>query len=209
MESHLPSTKAVTITASFPALPSELQSTDNDAALTYVHAATGNFRRPLIQQARCQRTGTEQRVRRGRCTRPDSESRAVRRRQERSYSLASVDASTSAIEHQSRWPRRGPNFRLVMRLQDSQNYWRFGRSQNQAYQLQQIVQNQLGTPVVTTLSTVMPAAGDALSCRSIQTLLECGVNGVPVVRASSAVGNTATRGRSYWVLVDSVRFEIL
>lgn len=85
-------------------------------------------------------------------------------------------------------------FWLVSRLVDAQNYWRFGRSQNGAYQLQQVRQGSLGTPTITTLANVLPAAGDALSCLSMPGLLECRVNDVPVVRSADATGSTATRG---------------
>ena len=125
------------------------------------------------------------------------------------FALSAINAGVSTSNTSVTLMQPAQEFWLVVRLQDSQNYWRFGRSQNQAYQLQQIVLNGLGAPAVTTLATVMPAAGDALSCKSIQTLLECAVNGVPVVRTASTAGNTATRVGFSTYQSSAVRFDDL
>ncbi len=107
--------------------------------------------------------------------------------------LSAIDSGISTSLTSVTLAQPSSEFWLVSRLVDAQNYWRFGRSQNGAYQLQQVRQGNLGTPVVATLATVQAAAGDILTCLSMQGLLECRVNNVPVVRSADSTGSTATR----------------
>jgi len=109
------------------------------------------------------------------------------------FSLSTLEAGTATNKTSVIVAQTAPEFWIVVRFQNSSNYWRFGRSQNQAYQLQQVVNGNLGSPVVTTLATAMPAASDVISCDSTSSLLECSVNGLPVVRTTSTAGNTAIR----------------
>jgi len=109
------------------------------------------------------------------------------------FALSTLEAGTATTKTSAIVMQPATEFWIVVRFQNSSNYWRFGRSQNQAYQLQQVINGNLGSPVVTTLATVMPTASDVISCDSTSSLLECSVNGLPVVRTTSTAGNTATR----------------
>jgi hypothetical protein len=123
------------------------------------------------------------------------------------FTLSAIDAGISTSVTSVILAQPSAEFWLVSRLVDSQNYWRFGRSQNGAYQLQQVRQGNIGTPVIATLANVLPAVGDALSCLSMQGLLECDVNGVPVVRSTDATGSMATRAGLSAYQGTTVRFD--
>ena len=110
-----------------------------------------------------------------------------------SYGLASVDAGLSETITTVRVSTVSSEFWVALRLSDSSNYWRFGRWHDETYQLQQIRENAVGTPAITTLAAVQPADGDVIECRSTAATLTCAVNGVDVVRTSDTFNRTATR----------------
>lgn len=119
--------------------------------------------------------------------------RSQQARSNNGFSLSSIDSGIAANRTYVTLATPGTEFWMLVRFQDASNYWRFGRLSNQAYQLQQVVNNALGAPAVTALATVNPAAGDVIMCESISSQLECSVNGVAVVRTLSTAGNTMTR----------------
>ena len=107
------------------------------------------------------------------------------------YTLATVNAATATGTTSVRVPAISPEYWLVVRASSSSSYWRFGRWQSGGYQLQQVNDNVLGSPALTPLGTVAPAAGDLLSC-SLGTTLTCSVNGNTVVRTTDAFNASAT-----------------
>lgn len=106
------------------------------------------------------------------------------------YALAVLDSGISDGTASLKVPAASSEYWLVVRAADAANYWRFGRRENGAYQLQQVVANALGSPALTSLTTVTPAAGDTLSCR-LASALTCSVNGTAVVRTASTFNATA------------------
>ena len=122
------------------------------------------------------------------------------------YGLTTLDAGAGPATVSVTVAQPGQEFWVVLRLADGANFWRFGRSQGGQYQLQQIQNNGLGSPSLTSLATVTPAAGDRIECSS-GAVLQCSVNGTAVVRTSNSFGSTAGKhGLSTW---DSqgVRFD--
>lgn len=114
------------------------------------------------------------------------------------YVLASVDVMAQNGVVATRVAQPGPEFWSVIRLQDSANFWRFGRSGGGSYQLQLIRSNALASPAVETVTTLTPAAGDRLECRA-GSGLTCSVNGVAVARTLDASLTAATAyGLSTW-----------
>ena len=114
------------------------------------------------------------------------------------YALATVDAGQPDGSVAATVVQPGTEFWLVVRSAGAADYWRFGRWRGESYQLQLIRNNGLGTPAVTTLETVQPAAGDRLECR-VGTGLSCSVNGRPVVVTGDGTHATATRhGLGTW-----------
>lgn len=107
------------------------------------------------------------------------------------YTLAAMDAATATGTASIRVPVVSPEYWLVVRASSATSYWRFGRWQGGGYQLQQVDNNALGSPVVTTLGSVTPAAGDLLSC-SLAAELTCSVNGTAVVSTSDGFNSAAT-----------------
>ena len=107
------------------------------------------------------------------------------------YTLATVDAATATGTASVRVATISAEYWLVVRAGSSSSYWRFGRWQSGGYQLQQVNNNALGSPALTPLGTVAPAAGDVLSC-SMGTTLTCSVNGNAVVRTTDAFNASAT-----------------
>jgi len=97
------------------------------------------------------------------------------------YTLAVVDSGITAGRAMITIVAPTPEFWLVVRDTDTSNYWRFGRWQGQAYQLQQVINNALGSPVITMMTTLNPAGGDRLSCTFDPSGLACAVNGTTVV----------------------------
>jgi hypothetical protein len=84
-------------------------------------------------------------------------------------------------------------FWLVLRLSDSQNYWRFGRWHDGPYQLQQIRTDQLAAPALQQLNTVQPSPGDQITCRVNALGIDCAVNDAAVVRTTDTFNRAATR----------------
>lgn len=106
------------------------------------------------------------------------------------YTLAVVDSGVTTGIASVQVPGISPEFWLVVRASDAGNYWRFGRWHGGGYQLQQVVANSLGSPVLTALSTVTPAAGDVVSC-SFDSAMTCSVNGEGVVRTTDPFNSSA------------------
>lgn len=203
---------SVTVTAASNIYPGESQDADNTAsASTYIHnSANGalqvydSFDRPDSSVPGISTSGHAWILHNG--------AMAIQNGQlalDSGFSLASIDAATSRLEASVTLVAPAQEFWLVVRFANSQNYWRFGRSQNQAYQLQQVVQGGLGNPAVTVLNSVTPAAGDRLACRSTPSLLECSVNGVTVASTTSNVGGGATAIGISGYRASSGRFEDL
>lgn len=93
----------------------------------------------------------------------------------------------------------GSEFWIVLRGSDAGNHWRFGRWQSGDYQLQQVVGHAIGSPVMATMNTVAPAAGDTVECRLTASALGCSVNGVPVVSTTDQFNaNAANVGLATW-----------
>ena len=121
------------------------------------------------------------------------DTRVVSRQAEASgagYSLAVVDSGTASGTVSANVTTVSSEFWLIVRASTSSSYWRFGRWQNGAYQLQQVQNNALGSPPVSLGATITPAAGDRLSCR-LGTGLTCSVNGVTVVSTTDGFNATA------------------
>lgn len=97
------------------------------------------------------------------------------------YSLSTVDTGGGNGTVSVTVVAPGTEFWVVLRGSDAGNHWRFGRWQSGAYQLQQVVGHAVGSPVMATMNTVVPAAGDKVECRLTASALGCSVNGVPVV----------------------------
>ncbi len=128
------------------------------------------------------------------------------------YTLATVDAGASDGITSLTVAQPDTEFWMVVRLADNANYWRFGRSGNGPYVLQQVKANGLGSPALTQLATVQPAAGDRLECRA-GAGLTCSVNGTGVVMTNDTFNATATHvGLSSWnspaTRLDDLRFEV-
>lgn len=109
------------------------------------------------------------------------------------FVLATLNSGVANADIRTLVTSLASEFWMVVRMSDTQNYWRFGRWQDGPYQLQQIRNNGLGAPSVQVLATVQPAAGDQLTCRTSAFLIECAVNNVAVVRTSDSFNRTATR----------------
>ncbi|MGE3619853.1 MAG: DUF11 domain-containing protein [Acidimicrobiia bacterium] len=108
------------------------------------------------------------------------------------YSLAVVDSGGSTGVASVDVPATASELWLVLRASDGANYWRFGRWQGGDYQLQQVRDNDLGAPALTTSATVTPAAGDELACTLTSTTISCSVNGTVVVSTDDGFNRTAT-----------------
>jgi len=109
------------------------------------------------------------------------------------FALSSLDTGSAVNRTTIILNKPGPEFWMLVRFEHSATYWRFGRRQQGSYQIQQVVNNEIASPAVTTLATATPAPGDVLICDNTSSQVECSVNGVAVVRASTSAGNTATR----------------
>ena len=93
----------------------------------------------------------------------------------------------------------GSEFWIVVRGSDAGNHWRFGRWQSGDYQLQQVVGHAIGSPVMVTMNTVSPGAGDQVECRLTASALGCSVNGVPVVSTTDQFNSQASKvGLATW-----------
>lgn len=115
------------------------------------------------------------------------------------YSLSVVDSGGPDGVVSTTLVQPAPEFWLVLRASDGASYWRFGRWQSGAYQLQQVAGNALGSPVLSTPVSVMPAAGDRLSCRLTPTRLGCSVNGTEVVSTTDRFnGSAGSVGFAAW-----------
>jgi hypothetical protein len=115
------------------------------------------------------------------------------------YGLVTADAGASNGVVSAVVTSLGSEFWLVPRLVDGNNYWRFGRVAGGPYVLQQVVNNGLGHPSIQVLATVLPEAGDVLTCSLTSTSLGCSVDGVTVVQTNDAFNRTATRhGLGTW-----------
>jgi uncharacterized repeat protein (TIGR01451 family) len=114
-------------------------------------------------------------------------------------SLASVPSTLSDGVVSATVSSPGSELWLVVRMTDDQNYWRFGRTAGGAYVLRQVVAGSSGSPVLDVRATVVPEAGDRLSCRLTSTSIGCSVDGVLVVSTSDGFNRTATRhGLAAW-----------
>ena len=108
--------------------------------------------------------------------------------------LATLDSATSTGSVSVRVTVPDDQFWLVVRLTNSTNYWRFGRSASgRAYELQQIRNNSIGSPKISKPATRSAQAGDVLRCELGNPGIECSVNGVVVVRTSDEFNDEATR----------------
>ena len=94
-------------------------------------------------------------------------------------------------------------FWLVLRATDANNYWRFGRAQSGAYQLQEINQSAIGSALVTTHSTAQAQAGDQLSCRYQADLIECTARGLLVASTQAVATQSSAVGLASWEPGDS------
>jgi uncharacterized repeat protein (TIGR01451 family) len=108
------------------------------------------------------------------------------------YSMALVDGGGSTGIVTATVATPSDEFWLVLRAAGGGDYWRFGRRQSGPYQLELIAGNALASPVVSTLATVQPAAGDEVECRPGGTGLRCAVNGQQVVSTTDASHAAAT-----------------
>jgi hypothetical protein len=108
------------------------------------------------------------------------------------YGLASVDSGVANAVVSVRMQSIGSEFWLVSRLSDGANYWRFGRTAGGPYTLQKIVNNGLAAATVDVKATVVPEAGDVLSCTTTSASLVCSVDGVTVLQTSDTFNNSAT-----------------
>jgi hypothetical protein len=108
------------------------------------------------------------------------------------FSLYALDTAVAAADVSVTIVQPNQEFWLILRFSDGGNYWRFGRSAGEPYQLQMVRGYALDVPDVETTSTRLPAVGDVLTCRVHDPGIECGVNGVPVVRTTNPFNRTAT-----------------
>jgi hypothetical protein len=109
------------------------------------------------------------------------------------FTLSSLDTGSSEFDVYLTVQSLASEFWLVVRLQDGQNYWRFGRWQGSQYRLQLIRNGELASPVVQTMASVTPAAGDLLRCSVRTGGITCGVNANDVVTTADATGQARTR----------------
>ena len=120
--------------------------------------------------------------------------------------LASVDSGRADAAVSVTVAVPGPEHWLVVRLQDGDDYWRFGRASSGSYRLQLVRAGAVSTPGVTSLADLGATAGDRLECRTGGTLT-CFVNGRLVARTADATFAPATRhGLATWQ-GSSVRFD--
>ena len=107
------------------------------------------------------------------------------------FVLASIDAGDNVGTLTTTVVTPSSELWVLLRFSDAANYWRFGRWQGQAYQLQRVMAN--GATVWPILASATPAAGDAVRCTSSEDQIECGVNDVTIAHASDAFNQAATR----------------
>lgn len=122
------------------------------------------------------------------------------------FGLASVDGARTDAAVNVTVVVPDAEFWLVVRLQDDDDYWRFGRAGGGAYQLQLVRSGAVSTPGVQVLASLAAAAGDRLECRT-GGVVACSVNGRLTARTTDASLSTATRhGLSTWQS-GSARFD--
>ena len=115
------------------------------------------------------------------------------------YALALLDPGAGSVAVSVVVATTAPEYWLVLRASDGANYWRFGRRNHGAYELQQIVGNAYGSPTITPGASVSGAAGDLLSCRVTTTQLRCAVDDVVVATTSGPFNQAATKvGLAAW-----------
>ncbi|HZB42694.1 MAG TPA: DUF11 domain-containing protein [Ilumatobacter sp.] len=107
------------------------------------------------------------------------------------YTLAVADSGISTGVVAVSVPVVSDEFWMILRATNTGNYWRFGRWQGGAYQLQQIAGWALGTPAVTTLASINAAAGDRLECR-LSSGVTCSVNGADVATTADPFNGSAS-----------------
>lgn len=109
------------------------------------------------------------------------------------YTLSSLESGVAEASVAATVTAPGSEFWLVFRLSSDADYWRFGRSSNGAYQLQQIRGNGLGAPALDRRASPQAEAGDRLECRLTDQVISCSVDGEVVVRTADAFNRSATR----------------
>lgn len=108
------------------------------------------------------------------------------------YTLAVVDAGTAQGVTSAAVPQVSTDFWLILRASNNGNYWRFGRSAGaDTYQLEQVQGWAMGSPMVRSLASARPAAGDQLSCR-YRRGITCSVNGTDVASTADPFNAAAT-----------------
>lgn len=125
------------------------------------------------------------------------------------YALASLPAGATEHVTAVTVARTGPEFWLLVRFQDKDNYWRFGRRSNGPYVLQQVRGNALAEPAVRTTASPTPEAGDRLACTTTAGGLSCRVDGAPVAHAADPTGATAPGVGLASYFSEDVRFDDL
>jgi hypothetical protein len=123
------------------------------------------------------------------------------------FVLTSLDAGTSEGVVQVLVSAPADEFWLILRMENTANYWRFGRWRGETYQLQQVIGNNIGNPQLQNLATMSPVVGDVLRCVLSTTSIECSVNGVVVVSTPDMFAASATRMGLSGYLASSVRFD--
>lgn len=128
------------------------------------------------------------------------------------FDLATIDGGGASGVVSLDVPVLSTEFWLIVRASDGENYWRFGRSGGGGYQLQQIVDNGLGSPAVTYVPVPPPAAGDRMSCTYLDGAISCSVNGALAASvASGADPDAQDVGMAAWdpAATPTVRFDRL
>jgi hypothetical protein len=107
------------------------------------------------------------------------------------YGLVVADAGVAEGVFEFSVPVVSGEFWMVLGASDGANYWRFGRWQGGPYVLQQVVNNGLGSFASSSLATVVPGAGDRVSC-ALAAAITCSVNGTPVVSTGDGFNRSVT-----------------
>jgi uncharacterized repeat protein (TIGR01451 family) len=107
------------------------------------------------------------------------------------YTLAVADSGESDGVVSVTVPVATGEYWLVFRASNAGNYWRFGRSVDGAYELQQIAGWWFGSPAVTAHASPTPEDGDRLSCQ-LATTIVCSVDGAAVASSSDGFNDGAT-----------------
>lgn len=106
------------------------------------------------------------------------------------YTLAAIDTGTTTGSVTFTAPSISSDYWIIARASNAGNYWRFGRSADGPYELQQVRGWVFGSPVITVLGAVTPAPGDQLECRFLVGIT-CFVNGTAVASSADPFNGSA------------------